>query len=418
MIGCLISFYKNRRRLLDWYTDMLSASPSQTILISRLGARRTIVTANARNVEYILKTNFTNFPKGKPFTDILGDFLGNGIFNVDGDMWYHQRKLVMHQFNATSLRAYVEKVLKDEVEKKLLPTMESAAVESFVRVQLMLLGVRLFGCAAANFGSVRHSVGHLREERAAPLAAVWKIKRFMDYGSEKRLREAIGKIHLFVDGIVREKKRKIMSCCEKGEEDGMKWILLPKCHDVAFLPALVPPPRGNEMARELTAIQCGDTSIFERLKELRWLKACICESMRLFPPVAWDSKHATANDELPDGTKVRAGDRVTYFPYGMGRMKSLWGEDRFEFKPERWVSEVERGKVKALKNYGPYKFSVFQAGPRACPGKEMAFVQMKYVVASIMERFMIRPVIPDQPVFVPLLTAHMARGFKVLVSRR
>ncbi|KAL1539843.1 jasmonoyl-L-amino acid 12-hydroxylase [Salvia divinorum] len=467
MIGCLISFYKNRRRLLDWYTDMLSASPSQTILISRLGARRTIVTANPRNVEYILKTNFTNFPKGKPFTDILGDFLGNGIFNVDGDKWCHQRKLVVHQFNATSLRAYVEKVLKDEVEKKLLPVMESAAVGgravdlqellrrfAFDLVCRVSLGYNPccleYDCLDARQPILEafDTASDICARRgAAPLAAVWKIKRFMDYGSEKRLREAIGKIHLFVDDIVSEKKRKIMSCCEKGEErwdemdlaskmvrDGMDdefvrdtmislimagrdttsaamtWLFyLLSCH----------PHVGNEMARELTAIQCGDdASGFERLKELRWLKACICESMRLFPPVAWDSKHAMSNDELPDGTKVRAGDRVTYFPYGMGRMKSLWGEDRFEFKPERWVSEVERGRVKALKNYGPYKFSVFQAGPRACPGKEMAFVQMKYVVASIMERFAIRPVIPDRPIFVPLLTAHMARGFKVLVSRR
>ncbi|KAG6384472.1 hypothetical protein SASPL_155707 [Salvia splendens] len=420
MIGCLISFYKNRRRLLDWYTEMLSASPSQTILISRLGARRTIVTANPRNVEYILKTNFTNFPKGKPFTDILGDFLGNGIFNVDGDMWYHQRKLVVHQFNATSLRAYVEKVLKDEVERKLLPTMEFAALEGYNPCCLE------YDCLDARQPILEafDTASDICARRgAAPLAAVWKIKRFMDYGSEKRLREAIGRIHLFVDGIVSEKKRKIMSCCEKGDE---RW------DEMDLASKMVKDGMDDEFVRDtmISLIMAGrDTTSaamtwlfyllsFERQKELRWLKACICESMRLFPPVAWDSKHATANDELPDGTKVRAGDRVTYFPYGMGRMKSLWGEDRFEFKPERWVSEVERGKVKALKNYGPYKFSVFQAGPRTCPGKEMAFIQMKYVVASIMERFVIRPLIPDRPVYVPLLTAHMARGFKVCVSRR
>ncbi|XP_057800644.1 cytochrome P450 94B3 [Salvia miltiorrhiza] len=468
MIGCLISFYKNRRRLLDWYTDLLSASPSQTIVVSRLGARRTIVTANPRNVEYILKTNFTNFPKGKAFTDILGDFLGHGIFNVDGDMWYNQRKLVVHHFTATSLRAYVEKVLINEVEKKLLPAVESAAAEgrpvdlqellrrfAFDLVCRVSLGYNPccleYGCLDAPHPILEafDTASDICARRgAAPLSAAWKIKRFLDYGSERRLREAIGKIHLFVDGIVGEKKREMMSCCKKGEErweemdlaskmvwDGideevvrdtmislimagrdttsaaMTWLFyLLSCH----------PHVESEVARELlTVLQRGDnTGRFETLRELRWLKACICESMRLFPPVAWDSKHAVANDELPDGTRVRAGDRVTYFPYGMGRMKSLWGEDRFEFKPERWVSEEERGRIKALKNYGPYKFSVFQAGPRACPGKEMAFVQMKYVVASIVERFVIRPVVPDRPIFVPLLTAHMATGFKVLVRPR
>lgn len=102
MIGCLVAFYRNRRRLLDWYTEMLAASPSQTIVVDRLGARRTVVTANPANVEHILRARFANYPKGKPFTDVLGDLLGMGIFNVDGELWHAQRKLVSHEFSARS----------------------------------------------------------------------------------------------------------------------------------------------------------------------------------------------------------------------------------------------------------------------------------------------------------------------------
>lgn len=467
VIGCLLSFYKNRRRLLDWYTDMLSASPSQTIVISRFGARRTIVTANPRSVEYILNTNFANFPKGKPFTDMLGDFLGNGIFNVDGDPWYNQRKLVVHQFTAPSLRAYVEGALKSEVEGKLIPAVESAAAEgrevdlqellrrfAFDLVCIVTLG---YNPCCLEYGSLDapHPIldafdaasDFCARRGAAPLAAAWKVKRLLDCGSERSLREAVERIHSFVDGIVCERRREVKSCYyKKGDDqemDLMSKMVSEGMDDVAVRDTMISlimagrdttsaamtwlfyllschPHVENVALQELTCLEEGGDGTwgFEKLKELRWLKACICESMRLFPPVAWDSKHAVANDVLPDGTRVRAGDRVTYFPYGMGRMKSLWGENRFEFKPERWISEVEGVRVKALKNHGPYKFPVFQAGPRACPGKEMAFVQMKYVVASILKRFVIRPVITDRPVFVPLLTAHMARGFKVSIRRR
>nr|DAD45195.1 TPA_asm: hypothetical protein HUJ06_003425 [Nelumbo nucifera] len=31
---------------------------------------------------------------------------------------------------------------------------------------------------------------------------------------------------------------------------------------------------------------------YEPLKDLPLLKACLCESMRLYPPMAWDSKHS------------------------------------------------------------------------------------------------------------------------------
>ncbi|GFP98974.1 cytochrome p450 94b3 [Phtheirospermum japonicum] len=274
----------------------------------------------------------------------------------------------------------------------------------------------------------------------APFSATWKFKRFFDLGSEKRLKEAISRIHLFINEIVQERKRigrsrdyesdLLSKMVEDGEEDwiirdtmisfimagrdttssAMTWLFyLLSCHaDVE-----------NDVVKELGCVDDDENSLkYESLSEFRLLKACICESMRLFPPVAWDSKHAIADDFLPDGTRVQAGDRVTYFPYGMGRMKGLWGDDRFEFKPSRWISEMEQGRIKSLKNVGPYKFPVFQAGPRACPGKEMAFIQMKYAVASILKRFVIKPVSTDRPVFVPLLTAHMARGFQVFVQRR
>ncbi|KAJ6375386.1 hypothetical protein OIU77_000379 [Salix suchowensis] len=155
---------------------------------------------------------------------------------------------------------------------------------------------------------------------------------------------------------------------------------------------------------------------FDVLKAMDFLKASLCESMRLYPPVPWDSKHAMFDDVLPDGTSVRKGDRVTYFPYGMGRMEKLWGKDRFEFRPDRWFQET--GSDQTLKSVSPYKFPVFQAGPRVCLGKEMAMIQMKYVVASILRRFEIKPVFDNEPAFAPLLTAHMVGGLKVMVKRR
>ncbi|CAI9777262.1 unnamed protein product [Fraxinus pennsylvanica] len=468
MIGCMISFYKNRHRLLDWYTDLLSCAPTQTISVSRLGARRVIVTANPKNVEYILKKNFHNFPKGKPFQEILDDFLGNGIFNVDGDLWYNQRKLASQEFSAKSLRDYVVNSLKEKVDKKLLPLLESVAndTKKTLDMQDLLRRVTFDVVCKVSLGYDPCSLDHYflqdssplveafdmaseicARRGAAPMSALWKVKKFFGVGSEKRLKEAIVRIHIFVEDIIHDKKKKLSESRGGGggdeqdllskmisggnEEDftrdtlisfimagrdttsaAMTWLFfLFSCHsDVE-----------QEVLKELGFVVDNDNeklSQYENLKELRFLKACICESMRMYPPVAWDSKHAIADDVLPDGVAVRAGDRVTYFPYGMGRMENLWGKDRFNFKPERWISEMEHGRIKALKNVCPYKFPVFQAGPRVCLGKELAFIQMKYIVASLLKPFKFRPASSDRPVFVPLLTAHMAGGLKVFVQKR
>ncbi|KAK6261928.1 hypothetical protein QUC31_007744 [Theobroma cacao] len=461
-LGCLISFYKNRRRLLDWYTDLLSESTSQTIVVRRLGARRTVVTANPANVEYMLKTNFNNFPKGKPFTEILGDLLGCGIFNVDGELWSTQRKLASHEFSTKSLREFVVKTLQEEVENRLLPLLQEAMEsEKVLDLQDVLRRFAFDTICKVSLGhdpccldlskpvpplvkafDIASEISAMRG--MAPMFVVWKIKRALNIGSEKKLKEAIKLVQDCVLEIIRNKKRALEAetkCCDDAED--LLSRLLSAGHDeevvrdmvISFIMAgrdttssamswlfwLLSKHQNaqNMIVKEVESMLCnGEKELnFEVLKEMNCVKACLCESMRLYPPVAWDSKHALNDDVLPDGTFVEKGDRVTYFPYGMGRMEELWGKDRFEFKPDRWFqeSDAENG---LLKSVSPFKFPVFQAGPRVCLGKEMAFIQMKYVVASILRRFEIRPVCQEQPVFVPLLTAHMAGGLNVLVRRR
>ncbi|KAA8540687.1 hypothetical protein F0562_024394 [Nyssa sinensis] len=461
LIGCLISFYKNRRRLLNWYTDLLSESPTQTIVVSRFGARRTIVTANPDNVEYVLKTNFNNYPKGKPFTEILGDLLGHGIFNVDGELWNAQRKLASHEFSTKSLREFVVKKLEEEVQNRLVPLLESAAKnDAVLDLQDVLRRFAFDAVCRVSLGMDPNCLDLSRPlpplveafDRAsavtamrgvAPVFAVWKMKRVLNVGSEKKLKEAVELVHASVAEIIDNKKEKLMAGqrdCD-GDDDLLSRLLsaghsseVVRDMVISFIIAgrdttsaamtwlfwLLSRHRSieKEIVDELMSIHKSEKPLdYEDLKEMRYMKACLCESMRLYPPVAWDSKHASGDDVLPDGTPVYKGDRVTYFPYGMGRMEELWGKDRLEFKPDRWFDEpgMEGG---VLKMASPYKFPVFQAGPRVCLGKEMAFIQMKYVVASILKRFEIKPVISGQPIFVPLLTAHMAGGFKVTVSKR
>nr|GEU80600.1 cytochrome P450 94B3 [Tanacetum cinerariifolium] len=266
---------------------------------------------------------------------------------------------------------------------------------------------------------------------------VWKVKKLLNVESERKLKEAVGVIHFAVNDIIR-KRRENMDGSETQRDLLSRFISAG--HDdelvrdmvISFLMAgrdttsaamtwlfwllTWHPTIEKDLLNEITSMikEYDHLSLtFDDLKEMDYLKACLCESMRLYPPVVWDSKHAAENDVLPDGTPVYKGNRVMYFPYGMGRMEKLWGKDCLEFRPDRWFSESG-----VFKMENPYKFSVFQAGPRVCLGKEMAFMQMRYVVASVLRRFELVPVSLDQPVFVPLLTAHMDGGLKVRVRKR
>ncbi|PWA41365.1 hypothetical protein CTI12_AA552680 [Artemisia annua] len=372
-ITSLISFHHNSHRLIHWFTHLLSLSPSQTIAFEQLGPKnQMIITANPTNIEHMLKTNFRNYPKGTPFTDVLGDFLGMGIFNVDGELWSTQRKLASHEFSTKSLREFAVNVLEEEIITRLIPLLDMfsknnevldmqdvlrrLAFDTICKISLgwdpcFLDFTRSVSPLAAAFDVAAEATA-MRGKVAAKW--IWKVKKLLNVGSERKLKEAVGVIHFAVNDIIR-KRRENMD--------------------------------GSESQKDLLS--------------------------RLYPPVVWDSKHAAENDVLPDGTPVYKGNRVMYFPYGMGRMEQLWGKDCLEFRPDRWFSELG-----VFKMENPYKFAVFQAGPRVCLGKEMAFMQMKYVVASVLRRFELVPVSLDQPVFVPLLTAHMDGGLKVRVRKR
>ncbi|TVU03804.1 hypothetical protein EJB05_50652, partial [Eragrostis curvula] len=463
VIGCLVAFYRNRRRLLDWYTELLAASPSQTIVVDRLGARRTVVTANPANVEHILKGNFGNYPKGKPFTDVLGDLLGTGIFNVDGEMWYAQRKLVSHEFSARALRELEAAVLEDEARERLLPALDLAAARGHAVVDMQDL-LRRFafdvicrvslgvdpGCldpalpAAPRLAvAFDAAAGIIARRGAAPVAAVWKAKRALNLGSERRLREEIAVIHQHVMGLIHSRKKELAlptSPVNGGGHGGgrIRSDLLSRMLECGYPDEAIRDmvisfimagrdttssaltwffwllTRHRAVEREvLDEIAAASSHAAGGQGRMRVLHAALCETMRLYPPVAWDSKHAAAGDVLPDGTRVGRGDRVTYFQYGMGRMESIWGADAAEFSLRRWLSDDNSGGV------SPFKYPVFQGGPRTCLGKEMAFVQMKFVASSVLRRFELVPVDEGRvPTFLPLMTAHMAGGLNVKVRSR
>lgn len=150
----------------------------------------------------------------------------------------------------------------------------------------------------------------------------------------------------------------------------------------------------------------------EEMRELHYLNAAVHESMRLYPPIQFNSKFCREDDILPDGTLVRSGTRVTYHPYAMGRMKEIWGPDCLEYKPERWLREG------AFFPENPFKFPVFQAGLRFCLGKEMALLELKSVALSLIQRFQIELAGPAGNTvlqFSPGLTATISGGLPVKV---
>lgn len=63
-----------------------------------LGGERVIVTEDPENIKAILATQFHDFGKGEVFHRDWHEFLGDSIFNTDGDLWHQSRQLFRPQF--------------------------------------------------------------------------------------------------------------------------------------------------------------------------------------------------------------------------------------------------------------------------------------------------------------------------------
>ncbi|MCD7470937.1 hypothetical protein HAX54_011179 [Datura stramonium] len=398
--------------------------------------------------------------------ETLKDLLGNGIFNADGEIWKYQRKLASHEFNSKSLRKFVENVVNVELCDRLIPILTmSASQKTVVDIQDLLQrfafdnicmvaygydpAYLLPSFPEAKFANAFEEVVRISSERFNSLAPfIWKLKRILNVGSEKKLKVCAAQIRDMAKEMIKQKKEKSTSF---SSDDLLSRFLISSyeqqnnMHGEEFITDIVisfilagrdttsaaltwffwliskNPQVEEEILKEIaktTTTYCSST--YDEVKDMAYTHASLCESMRLYPPVPIDTKEAMQDDILPDGTFVKKGTRISYHPYAMGRVEDIWGKDWQDFRPERWLQrDVKTGNWKFVPK-DPFLYPVFQAGPRVCLGKEMSFLQMKKVVAGVLWRFRVVPVVDkgEEPELIAYLTTKVKDGLMVRIEER
>ncbi|CAD6265230.1 unnamed protein product [Miscanthus lutarioriparius] len=449
------SWARDFTNLGDWYAHLLRESPTGTVHVHVLGCT---VTANPANVEYMLKTNFDNFPKGKTFAALLGDLLGGGIFNVDGDAWRHQSKMASLELGSVAVRSYAYKIIAQEVEACLMHVLADAADRgAVVDLQDVFRRFAFDTICKISFGldpgclerempmskladafDTATRLCAMRGAAASPL--LWRMKRLLNIGSERELKKAIKLVDELAAAMIRERRKlgftnshdllsRFMASAgdshavdDKYLRDIVVSFLLAGRDTVssALTTLCMLLSKNPDVAAAMRA-EAGDDSTpvtYEHLKGLHYTHAVLYENMRMFPPVQFDSKFCAAADVLPDGTYVSSGARVMYHPYAMGRMPRIWGADHGEFRPDRWLT----GAGGSFVPESLYKYPVFQAGLRVCLGKKLAITEMKAVSVAVVRAFDVEVVGESgsgacAPKFVSGLTASISGGLPVSIRR-
>ncbi|GAB2223334.1 hypothetical protein Droror1_Dr00017475 [Drosera rotundifolia] len=470
-------FVALRGDMYEWISDILLQQNGTFMFLGpRLSNINCVVTADPRNLEHLLKTRFLDYPKGEYFRTNMRDLLGDGIFNADDETWQQQRKTASLELHSTRFRQLTVDSLLELVHHRLLPVLEDT-IERAIVVDLQDVLLRLTfdnvcviafgadpGCLQLGLPEIPFAQAFEDATEATVLRFVtptflWKAKRYLNLGSERRLKECIKGVNQFADEVIRTRKKEIELEDENDtkkrsdlltvfmkmkDEEGrpfsdkflrdicvnfilagrdtssvaLSWFfwLLDKNPAVEEriieeICEIVMDRRGEEDQLRVTDMP---DVIFtaEEVKRMEYLQAALSEALRLYPSVPVDHKEVLEDDVFPDGMVLKKGTKVIYAIYSMGRMEAIWGKDCREYKPERWLKDGR------FMSESAYKFTAFNAGPRLCLGKDFAYYQMKFAAAAIVYRYHVK-VIKDHPVIPKLaLTMYMKYGLKVNLVRR
>ncbi|XP_074308621.1 alkane hydroxylase MAH1-like [Silene latifolia] len=472
-VGMLLAILKNLHRVHDFCIEITERSDLSFLLKGPWYTSMDLfITSDPRNIHHVLSKNYSNYQKGDKYNEIF-DVLGDGIFSSKGELWKYHRRMAQTFVGHPQFHQILLENICTKVETGLIPVLNHASKHGLVldfqdlferftldNICSLTMGYEL-GSLCVDLPSVPFSkafddIMEVLFYRHIIPVSVWKFIRWLGVGKERKYKKARETLDKFIYNCIAKKHesmKQFVSTNPNDEQDigGVDLSVLYKDKEDKFLRDTIfnffiagrdttstslswffyliskNPQAQSKIRQELMSTMkanendnCNMNKLYdftrnnfkETSDKLVYLHGALCEALRLYPPVVFQSKYPIETDILPSGHKVEPHMQIIFNLYAMARMKSIWGEDCCEFKPERWISP--QGKIR---HEPSYKFSAFGAGPRSCVGKDMAFIQMKVVAAAIILNYEFRPlegqfIVPETSIIL-----RMKNGLKVKMSK-
>ena len=160
---------------------------------------------------------------------------------------------------------------------------------------------------------------------------------------------------------------------------------------------------------ELETVLAGRDPQAGDLPRLTYLDCVVKESMRLYPSAWTQGRQAVEAFDL-DGYHFPAGVRVMFSQWVLHRLPDVWGDPEV-FRPERW--DPMQGQKVPQWAYFP-----FGGGSRICLGMPLAQLQIRLVLATILQHYVPRLVPGHSVVPLPLITLRLKHGLRVRLEPR
>ena len=382
------------------------------------------------------------------------------VFGSEGDDWQRQRRMVMASFDPGHVKRYFPALLK--VAGRLAGRWTKAAqAGTDIDLQADLMRYTVDTIAGLAFGSEVNTLEsdgdviqqHLDKifpalhKRMFAIVPTW---RFVRSAADKRLAHSVAEVRAAVEGFVaqararmvadpslRDKPRNLLEAMiaaadapdsgisdvnvagnvlgmllagEDTTANTLAWMIhLLWQHPLALA-------RATEEVRRV--LDSGNSAItLAQMDKLDYVEACAHETMRLKPVAPVNSVQALRDTVVGD-VQVHTGMLVMCLTRRDG-VADRFVAQAADFQPERWLPGATG--TAAQMTAGARRTSMpFGAGPRICPGRYLALLEMKVAIATLLSHFDIASVnTPDgQPPAERLAFTMTPVGLRLRLRQR
>ncbi|HWH82562.1 MAG TPA: cytochrome P450 [Burkholderiaceae bacterium] len=390
----------------------------------RLGRRTLLAVADHEAVATALRDRPDGFRRTRRLEEIGTEIgLTPGVFGANGEAWKRQRRMVMAGFDPGHVKAYFPALLK--VAQRLRGRWQrAAAAGEAIELQPELMRFTVDAIAGLAFGADVNTLEsddeviqqHLDKifpalyERVFTFVPWW---RWFPRAADRQLEASVIAVdHAIAGFIAAARERLAADPARRGQPPNLLEAMIVSAdagesgltdRDVAgnvltmllagedttantlawMIELLVRHPHTLQRAQAEVRALGLDAAEFtpEALASLDYLEACAHETMRLKPVAPFQVIEAL-RETIVAGVRVPAGTGV----WCVMRADSV-SEKHFpqplEFRPERWLGDADAAGTASAKRVS----MPFGAGPRVCPGRYLALLEMRLAMATLLNHF-------------------------------
>lgn len=326
--------------------------------------------------------------------------LSSALNTVNGDLHKFQRRLMMPAFHRKRVETYRDQMVA-LTEQKLAEWRPGETRDMLREMKQLTMSVAIETLLGLEAGpqseKARRVVEHWLKVGSNPLALVFPYD--VPGSPFRTLNRTAGQVEKIVRELIESKRASgqdkgdvLSMLLQARDEDGtmladrdlisQTMALFVAGHETTatalswtlFLLAQHPRVMAD-LLDELDGQLHGQAPTLEQLNELPFLNYVIDESMRILSPFVFGMRFAREDTSLGDYF-VPKGSVVAFAPAHLHHDPAVYPEPR-RFLPRRWETAQP----------GTYEFLPFSAGPRMCIGATFALMEIRLVLATLLQRF-------------------------------